>query len=109
VQHAVPTKVGAIAGVVNDVEMPAESNSGVGWVRVAPPGCWATLFWGERELPAEALFVIFALLASLAFAFPVALAIFAFFAFSLSFSCFISTSFREYILCMIRVRVQSDV
>jgi hypothetical protein len=61
VQHAVPTEVGAIAGVVNEVETPGESKSGVGWVRVALPGCWVTLFWGEREVPAEALFVLFAL------------------------------------------------
>jgi hypothetical protein len=103
VQHAVPTEVGAIAGVANEGETPTESNSGVGWVRVALPGCCVILFWGEREVPAEALFVIFALLTSLAFAFPVAFAIFAFLALSLSFSRFISTSFREYILCTIHV------
>ena len=60
VQHAVPTEVGAIAGVVNEVETPAESNSGIGWARVALPGCWETLFSGEREVLAEALFVLFA-------------------------------------------------
>jgi len=84
VQHAVPTEVGAIAGVVDEVETPAESNSGVVGVKVAVPGCWVTLFWGESEVPAEALFVIFALLASFAFCFSVAFAVFAFLAFSLS-------------------------
>ena len=61
VQHAVPTEVGALAGVVNEVETPAESNSGARWVRVALPGCWVILLWGEREVLAEALFVLFAL------------------------------------------------
>jgi hypothetical protein len=82
VQHAAATEVGVIAGVANEVETPAESNSGVG----PPPGCWVTLFWGECEVPAEVLFVLFALLMSLAFCFSIAFAAFAFLAFSLS--CF---------------------
>jgi hypothetical protein len=100
VQHAVPTEVGEIAGVVDEVEMPAEINSGVGWVRAALPGCWVTLFWGEREVPAEALFAFFALLASFAFCFSVAFAVFAFLAFSLSFSRFLRTSPAEEFLWM---------
>jgi hypothetical protein len=89
-QHAVPTEVGAIAGVVGEVETPAESNSGVGWVRVALPGCCVTLFWEEREVTADALFVLFALLASLAFCFSLA-----FLASSLSFLRFLRTSIAE--------------
>jgi hypothetical protein len=91
----VSTEVGAIAGVVNEVETPAESKSGVGWVRVALPGCRVTLFWGEREVPAEALFVLSALLASLAFCFSIAFAIFAFLACCLSCSRFLRTSPAE--------------
>jgi hypothetical protein len=90
VQHAVPTEVGAIAGVVNEAETPAESKSGVGWVRVAPPGCWVTLFWEERKVTVEALFVFFVLLTSLAFCFS-----FAFLASSLSFFRFLRTSIAE--------------
>ena len=99
-QHAVPTEVGAIAGVVDEVETPAESNSGVVGVKVAVPGCWVTLFWGEREVPREALFAFFALLASFAFCFSVAFAVFAFLAFSLSFSRFLRTSPAEEFLWM---------
>jgi hypothetical protein len=96
----VPTEVGAIAGVVDEVETPAESNSGVGWVRVALPGVWVTLFWGEREVPAEALFVLFALLMSLAFCFSIAFRVFAFLAFCLSCSRFLRTSPAEEFLWM---------
>jgi hypothetical protein len=90
VQHAVPTEVGAIAGVANEVETPSEITSGVGWVRVAPAGCWVTLFWEEREVTAETLFVFFALLAFLAFCFSLA-----FLASSLSLFRFLRTSIAE--------------
>jgi hypothetical protein len=84
-----------MAGVVDEIETPAESNSGVGWVRVALPGGWVTLVWEEREVPAEALFAFFTLLASFAFRFSVAFAVFAFLASSLSFSRFLRTSPAE--------------
>jgi hypothetical protein len=93
-------EVGAIAGVVDEVETPAESNSGVGWVKVALPGCWVILFWGEREVTAEAIFVLFALLVSLAFCFSIAFAVFAFLAFCLSCSRLLRTTPAEEFLWM---------
>ena len=58
-------------------------------------------------MPAEVLFVIFALLASFAFCFSVAFAIFAFFASSLSFFCFHRTSPAEEFLWM--TYIETDV
>jgi hypothetical protein len=93
VQHVVTTDVAAMADVVDKVETAAECNSEVGWAW-APPPDW--LLGEGRELLAGTFIVFLMFFASLApFFFSSFFAIFAFLAFSFSFSCFLRASLAE--------------
>jgi hypothetical protein len=103
-QHVVTADAAAVAGV-NEVERPAlECKAGVGCAWVILPGDGWKLLWEGGELLAGVFFRFFAFLVSLAFRFFASFASLAVFS---SFSRFISTIFRETILC--KMYVESNV